>query len=888
VSDRARGAGLLLALLLLSALAAPPALAAGPPPLSADHSLPDLSSRYGSGNFGRWQVDRFGLPSYGYTIDPATAPQAHQSELDGSTDAWHQLGNDYLVADAHNLGYVQLWSQARAYQWINRYQADAGHYAGGYGYLRLGDRTVSTLYADRPAGARTERNFGSGYFHRRTASKPVDINEVVYPPFGNAPLLLHEVTIRNISHRRLRASWIEYWDVNPYDQYRRTPLGLAPPRWSKRGRTLSVAETPDAIDASPHSVFAAALRGQVRGWETNGPTFFGAGGRANPAEVSAGTLGQSTAPAVAEGEVGSTMFAMRSPVKLRPGQSVTLRYAYGTAHAAQIPRLVGHWRHANSPFATSQRAWRRWVPRASFSGHNRWLSRELAWDAYTLRSGATFEEACGHHIVSQGGYYQYDFGWQAAYRDPLQHALPLIYSDPGLAREVLRYSAQEQNRANGEIPYAIGEMCKPLSDQGTSNDLDLWLLWTSAEYGLASRDLPFFNEKVSWRDGGSSTLWKHLVRAFTHQESLRGPHGGYSTAGTNGDWSDLSPAAIGMTESTLVTAQLAYVYPRLAALADARGARGFARKLRAAAAQDRAALASQWSGGGWYSRGHHDDQQLGTGAIYGEPQPWALLSGVPTRTQSRTLVANIRRYLTGVGAPPQLHGPARIGSSQSPARDDPAVTERTFRGISPNNAVFPGGAWYSVNGWLVMALAGMDGTVPHARQYAFGELRRNTLAAHANAFPDHWNGVLSVDDVCYGFYENDPSRCGIGFTTSYDTQIMHQPAWSLFDTITLAGLHPTRAGYRIEPRLPIRTFSLRVPRAGVAYSRDLARGYLRPAGHDRLKMVVSLPAGLRGADVTAFVDGRSVPVRVRHRQARFGISADGGKPVDWALSRPAP
>jgi hypothetical protein len=178
----------------------------------------------------------------------------------------------------------------------------------------------------------------------------------------------------------------------------------------------------------------------------------------------------------------------------------------------------------------------------------------------------------------------------------------------------------------------------------------------------------------------------------------------------------------------------------------------------------------------------------------------------------------------------------------------------------------------------------MSGVVPHARADAFGELRRNTLAAHAHAYPDHWNGVISVDDVCYGFYETDPSRCGIGFSTAYDTQIMHQPAWSLFDTIALAGIHPNRGGYRIDPQLPMRSFSLRLPRAGVAYSLGLARGYLRPAGRDALKMVVSLPAGLEAKAARVFVDGREVPARVKHREAKFVLPADGGKPVDWAIT----
>jgi hypothetical protein len=113
---------------------------------------------------------------------------------------------------------------------------------------------------------------------------------------------------------------------------------------------------------------------------------------------------------------------------------------------------------------------------------------------------------------------------------------------------------------------------------------------------------------------------------------------------------------------------------------------------------------------------------------------------------------------------------------------------------------------------------------------------------------------------------------------------MHQPAWSLFDAIRLAGIEPTRDGYRIDPELPMRRFSLHLSRVGVAYSRGVARGYLRPAGHNRLKMVVSLPAGSRAGDVQVFVDGRPAAVRVRHGQARFALQAEGGKPVDWALT----
>src|SRR5687768_1114622 len=115
----------------------------------------------------------------------------------GSSDAWHQLGNDHVVATAHNRGHVMLWSQDRTYQWTNRVEPDSGHHGGGFGYLRAGGRTISTLYADRPEGAQAERLFGAGYFGRRTAAEGVTIEEAVYAPFGDDPLLLHDVVIRN-------------------------------------------------------------------------------------------------------------------------------------------------------------------------------------------------------------------------------------------------------------------------------------------------------------------------------------------------------------------------------------------------------------------------------------------------------------------------------------------------------------------------------------------------------------------------------------------------------------------------------------------------------------------------------------------------------------------
>jgi hypothetical protein len=869
----------LLALALALATAGP--AAAAPPRLSRDHGRSSIASRYGSGAFGRWFVDRFRLPAYRYAIDEDATPFARQPELSGRTDAWHQVGNDHVVANAYNHGYVQLWSQDRRYQWANQFQPERDHFAGGYGYVNVGGRVVSTLHSDLPAGVKQRRDFGTGYAHRVTHAGGVSVDEHVYAPFGDDPVLLHDVTIRNTGGAARKVSWFEFWDVNPVQQGTKATIAAGTPAYDAGRRTLTVAQLPNDEDSDPLSIYAAALKAPDGGHTTSPATFFGAGGRAAPSAVAADSL-DPTVP----GTPGATLFAFRAPLRLAPGKAVTLRYAYGMAHAAAIPKIVHRYRARRNPLRASERAWARWLPRGNLDPRRRWIARELQWDAYTLRSGATYEDCAGRHVISQGGYYQYDMSFQGAFRDPLQHMLPLIYADRPLARDVLVYSAQEQPGVAGQIPYALIERCRRF-DLGSSDDLDLWLLWAAAEYGLASRDLSFFDRPVRYSDGSTGSLWEHLKLAYRHQESQLGPHGGYLT-GATGDWSDFATQFLQMTESTLVSAQTAYVYPRLAELARARGDKRFAADLRESGARDRATERREWTGGGWYSRGYAGERQIGSGAVFGEPQPWAILARAPSRTKAALVVKNIRRYLTGIGAPAVVHGPARIGSSQSPAANDPGVTEHSqpSNGIGGNAAVYVGGTWFAVNGWLTWALGTLDRAVPHAAAYAFDEFRRNTLAAHGAAFPRHWDGILSVDDVCNSFYASKGSaNCGNGLSTNYEGQIMHQPAWTLFDATKLAGIQPTARGYSFDPHLPWRRYSLRLPDVGVAYARARARGYLRLERKADIRISVRRPAGVPRRRAVTWVDGRRVRHSSRGRFVTFRLAARAGRAVDWAVTR---
>jgi hypothetical protein len=889
---------LALAAALLLALAAAPSALAVPPRLSSENRAPNISSTYGSGSFGSWTVDSHKLPAYLYEVDELTSPIAAQPELSGNVNAWSQIGNDRVVADASNHGYTQLWSQDRLYQWTNYYDASHDHFAGGFGYLNIGGKVISTLYDDRPAGASSERLFGVGYYEKRTTIKGVAEQDRVYAPFGDDSVLLHDVTIKNTSRAALNGSYFEYWDLNPAIQgVTQLARGYQAPTWDPQTQTLAATQLPYDVDTQPLTIFASALQAPVSAYDTNTSAFFGTGTRAAPAAVAGGALTDSTAPPAPNGEEGRGMFAFQSPISLAPGASVTLRYAYGYGHADKIQPMLAPYRSASSPFNESAAQWSKWLPKVELGGTYAWLSRELEWDAYTLRSDSTYEECAGHHILSQGGYYQYFFGENEAFRDPLQHAMPMIWADPALARDVIAYSAQEQPAVNGTIPYGLLGLCRRF-DLGTADDLDQWLLWATAEYALSTRDLGFLKQTVPFYGAGSGTLWEHLKLAFHHQEEVvgRGPHGQYLTGGT-GDWNDFSTEFNQMTESNLVTAQAAYIYPRLALVADLMGDRAFAGELRAAGARDAGIVAGQYvtgesvtpadAGLGWFARGYSGAKQLGAGAIYEEPQPWALLAGAATPQQAAAVVGAYRRFLVGVGAP---SGPTQIGAAMAPGSQDPGATEQNEPELNSSRE-FPGGAWFALNGQMTWALAALDGVVPGASADAWDEFTRNTLAAHATAFPDHWDGVISVDDECASYYQVPSSQCGIGLATGagvvngYDTQIMHQPAYSLFDLLKLAGVEATQAGYEVVPHLPTSTFDVRLPNIGVAEQPNLIRGYVTTSGGD-VEMRVAPPAGLAPDQVTAFAAGKQVSHTVVEGLVQFTLPTKAGRAADWAVSGP--
>src|ERR1035441_3325658 len=206
---------------------------------------------------------------------------------------------------------------------------------------------------------------------------------------------------------------------------------------------------------------------------------------------------------------GSRARCISSMVTCRPASS-SIRWLRNTARAP--PATTGK---------DSSAEWKKRGMRFSV-GSDPWVERETIWNHYCLRSSLTYDDYFHEHILNQNGIYQYVMGFQGAARDPLQHSLPFLFSDPEIVKTVLRYTLKEV-RPDGSIPYAMvghGAVGPMVTDN--ASDLPLWLLWTASEYVLASRDLKFLDQEIpTWPlygpTAGKERVRKLLERRYRHE-----------------------------------------------------------------------------------------------------------------------------------------------------------------------------------------------------------------------------------------------------------------------------------------------------------------------------------------------------------------------------------
>jgi Glycosyl hydrolase 36 superfamily, catalytic domain len=895
---------------------------------------------YGSGYFGEWIEDEFGLPAFHYECDQINDPKA-KTEVNPRiiltpTEHIHQVGNDRVVAIASNYGHVRIRQDEGAPKFLNDYAPERGYFAGGLGYLTDGSVRLSTFY---PGNAKTfDRIFGVGYFRKKVRGETFSVNQVIFAPFGDDPALVSQVTITNSGTSDAQLRWIEYWGCAPYQfsfrdlyvEFRRKivpgwrrDLGnrfahhfrsvqngfglleskqyLGPDEAIERqwqAIVAKIAKTPDPYfttvpdkdapptaafeDLNPPPTFLVSLDGLPDGMSSNGRDFFGAGGASNP-----DGLGHALDGNLSKTAADSALLLERK-FSLKPGESRTLSFLYGyIVPGVDLDTLAMKYRqNAKSGLAESSKQWKTRGLRFS-APDDPWVEREVTWNYYYLRSGFTYDDFFHQHIISQGGIYQYVWGFQGAARDPLQHVLPFVFSDPDLVKEVLRYTLKEV-RPDGSIPYGIVGHGMPQPTTGDdSSDMPLWLLWAASEYILATRDVRFLDSDVVTVYGanaGRESVRNLLARCYKHliDDVKTGPHGLMRML--YDDWNDallwgwvpqaLANEVVEKSESVLNSAMAAYVFDYYARMLLYAGDDGrIATPIQRKAAEHRNAVRAQWTGK-WFRRAWLGPTLgwLGKG-LWLEPQPWAILGGVCSEEQTRTLVQNIDQ---------ELRRPSPIGAMSLMDTSDQDVPHGALH-LEPGTRL-GGGVSPSLNQMLIWALAGVDGAM------AWDEWKKNSFARHAEVYPEIWYGTWSGPDGVDSVYGDHPGGTSGGHPigwTDFPVFIMHPHACPLYSLTKLVGVEFTASGVVLSPKLPLESYQFDSPLLGMVRSpRGYEGWYAPPAEAGTWTITLRVAAEEAAQLVQAEVNGaRAVVSRTATGAIEIRGRSSPGRPLRWAVRR---
>jgi hypothetical protein len=891
----------------------------------------------GSGHLGHWAVDAAGLPAYDFTVEQRCDPAAHaysprQTPL---RDPIHLIGNGRgLVAMAHASGGVEIYSQDRGHKWINHVDtwsdplnpAYPQQLGGGFNYYVVPSGNAaplvgSTRFEDLPVDRATQmqsRRFGVGYFETVTQDRNITLRRRVFAPDAAARALVAQVTVENPTTKPLRYALVEFWDVNIHqislelltsdiglpgiteviDRRRRALMAQFTQRSSWRAdagiavvktvaRTLpaSVRERSDVskVDYFPDPMYLAVLDDGPAPdavWLSDRELW---DGDARPPPAAAAQPGDaSTRTIELDGEGQHAILAVRVPVEVPAHGAVTRRFAFGYVPGGGTPdAAVAELRaRGEALLDDTETAWRRRLVWAAFPGlpDAGVVQRELAWAAYNAIAGTTFDEYRGVRLLGQGGAYKYIHGIDGAMGDLALFAEALLLIDPRSAADTLVYALATQlggsQRTPWRFPYAttgVGSYSDVLIYTQRS-DAYYFLPAAIGRYVALTRDANFLERQVPFYPraaGESGNVTEHMRRALQYgTETLGFGARGIVAIGTN-DYADgitslaTEPATPTGTSSTYNAGAIVYGFPLAADVIEARDAT-LAASLRALAASQAEALLDRAWEGHYFYRGFVDSgNPLAPQIFFLEPQVFPVLAGIVDEARRDLALGEVvARLETSIGA---LSNVAIGPGSGVGGPDQPLI----------------GGIWPVANAWLTGAYARRDANE------AWSSFIRNTLAAHAEKYPDLWYGIWTGPDSFNGPANARPGEADAHLVTAltdYPALNVHVHTGPLRALTEIVGVSGTRDGLRITPRVPTETFAVEWPRLRVQYAPFAVEGAVAGSSDGPVVMEVALPSGLRAAaTVRVTADATQVTSTVEAGTVRFVLPARADIPVTWRV-----
>ncbi|MDR6562118.1 MULTISPECIES: GH36-type glycosyl hydrolase domain-containing protein [unclassified Arcicella] len=460
---------------------------------------------------------------------------------------------------------------------------------------------------------------------------------------------------------------------------------------------------------------------------------------------------------------------------LKPGETHTFHIIVGLnyenskqAIQEQINELLANVNPSNNNEGFYQTAWKKQLP--DFTAEkDQIIKREMLWNAYTLEAMATYCAYYGETIIPQGTIYAYHFGDNISNRDHLQAALPVCYTNPNLAKSIIRYVIMH-SETDGEIKRGdAGNGCTPPSLYKESDE-QLYFFNTLSQYLASTKDYAFLNEKV-WlypAENKKGEVVLNILKnyfVYLRDEIGRGSNGLVKML--NSDWSDSffhenSPNVYAATaESHLNSVMVLAIFPKL--ITELKKSKNPEATALIIALENYRKEVSEAYFKDFGNRKFSARAYLNHRKKYGidnvciEPQGYLLQ--IPDLSISRK--KEIYQYVKS-----KIYSPEKIGFR---TREKP-LWSTTGEGED-------GGIWFSLEGSLIAGVATFD------KQEAKELLHTISFQNFTDQYPSIWlgqwtggdnvNSTLSQRDGLCFFWEKDRPNVFQGFCS-------HPHAWPLY------------------------------------------------------------------------------------------------------------
>jgi cellobiose phosphorylase len=518
-------------------------------------------------------------------------------------------------------------------------------------------------------------------------------------------------------------------------------------------------------------------------------------------------------PSNIEAARGNNIGSLCHNLTLNPGQEKEIVFVMGvTDEPARIPAQVARFSEPHNvvaAFADLRADWDDYLGRFTVDTPDPVVNAMLnVWNPIQCRTTLFWSR-----FVSA---YETGTGRGMGTRDSAQDTLGTVHNAADRARATLSMLWHLQYK-DGHTWHQV----LPLTGEGGPGlaaefpawpqwfcDDHLWLILGVCAYLRETGDLAYLDEKIDYTDGGSDSVWNHMLRAIDFTLQHRGPQGlpriGFA------DWDDTMNVdhGSGKAESVWCGQQFCRALLDLAELSDHLHNADEAKRFRGLHAEMAAIINQVAWDGDWYARAF-DDQ--------GKP------IGVKSEAQHQIALNTQTWAVIGDAAPPERARRAldqaheKLNSKFGLALLWPAYTEgdQRVRGTTtyPPGAKENGGIFCHANTWAIVAAAKL-GMAERAMQYYL----------QITPFMRRDMDVMKVEPYVYCGNITGPEHKQYGYARN--AWLSGTASWTyVAGTQWILGIRPTYTGLMIAPVIPEKWRGFKATRVfrGVRYLIDVKR-----------------------------------------------------------------